>query len=362
MLAPRILWRYLLRDVSQHILLAIAVLAVVLVVAGLLQRLDELIAVGAEPVVLLQLSAIILPSYLVLAVPTALVFGALLAFGRMCGDGEIIAMRAAGISVMQLVPPLLLIGAITAGLGAYITFDLEPRSHYQMKTLLRSLLKSTSLIEPGRIRRVRDAQTIYVDSLGDESCPLRGVFISDFTDPARPFYMTARCGEISSNSAETRGLALDLTDGTIDFAGIDEHYRRASFVRGATELDLSGTLFQSKRLQHYPMEELFGDEVRERFKAPAISAEVHRRLAIPAGSLLLALLVLPLGISAPRSGRSAGALIALLVMGPYWGGMTAAQLIAENDLVPGWVAMWAPNVVLAGLVIWLLRRASRAEV
>jgi len=363
MVAPRILWRYIFTDVGLHTLIGVAIFSLVLVAGSVVQRLDEFIAVGVSPWVILQLTTIILPSYLVHAVPTALLFGVLISFGRMSSDGEIVAMRSAGISLYRMMPPILMLGAIMTGVGAYITFDLEPRSHYQMKAILKSLLKTMSIVEPGRVRSVTGAQTIYVDTLGDDTCPLRGVFISDFSDPQRPFYVAARCGFVAEENAQTRGLALDMIDGSIHFEGDDDgSYRRLRFARASTSLDLSNALFQGKRLQHHDMRELMGPEIRERFPEAAIATEFHRRLALPAGALALGLLAVPLGIRPSRGGRSAGAILAAAIMGLYWCVFTAGQTISESGWLPAWLGLWLPNAIVLVLTLYLTRRTMRGEV
>lgn len=362
MVAPRILWRYIFLDVALHTLLGMGIFAFVIVAASVVQKLDEFIAVGVSPWAILQLTTIILPSYLVHAVPTALLFGVLISFGRMSADGEVVAMRSAGISLYRIMPPILLLGVLMAGIGGYITFDLEPRSHYQMKSILKSLLKTNSLVEPGKVRPVSKGQTIYVNTLGDEECPLKGVFISDFSNPERPFYMAARCGYVAEDEAEARGLALDMLDGSIHFDGdTDESYRRLQFTRAATELDLSRTLFQGKRLKHYSMSELLGPEVLERFAPSEVTTEFHRRLALPAGSLVLGLLALPLGIRPSRGGRSAGAILAGTIMGLYWCVFTAGQTLSENGWIPAWIGLWIPNLGVLFLALYLTRRTTRGE-
>src|SRR5688500_12052277 len=136
MVAPWILWRYLFRETALHLLLGLALFGVVLAAAGLLQRLADLVQVGASPWMLLRVSAIILPSYLPYAVSTALLFAVLAVLIRMSSDGEIVALGAAGIGPYRLLPPILLLALLTSAVSAYVAFELEPRSHYQMRALL----------------------------------------------------------------------------------------------------------------------------------------------------------------------------------------------------------------------------------
>jgi lipopolysaccharide export LptBFGC system permease protein LptF len=69
--APRILWRYVLRDVAVYTLIALIALTLLLVVQNVLRFIDELAMAGVSLDALVQLSAIILPSYVAYAIPSA---------------------------------------------------------------------------------------------------------------------------------------------------------------------------------------------------------------------------------------------------------------------------------------------------
>ena len=132
MVAPRILWRYILRDTLTHSLLGLTAFTLLLVVMNTLRFMEELLASGVGPSGLLALAGIVLPSYLPYAIPTSLLFGVMLSFGRMSADGEIVAMRASGVSVPGLLPPILLLGAAAAGITAWLQFEVAPHANHRM--------------------------------------------------------------------------------------------------------------------------------------------------------------------------------------------------------------------------------------
>ncbi len=370
MAAPWILWRYILRDVLLYACLGLAVFSVLLVVQNTLRFLEDLLVAGVGLSGLLKLVQLIVPSYLAYAIPTSLLLGVLLSFGRMSGDGEIIAMRASGISVPRLLPPVLALGTVAALLTGYMFFELEPRSHQQMKMLVRELASSIRVVKPGGFRRLGN-RIVYVDGEGDETCPLEGVLIGDFDDPRRTFYIAARCGSIHDGSGSTN-LSLQLLDGSIHFSESDSNrYRKISFVEMNTEVDLatyldkgrkardltfSERLEYRKRLEHGENTDLKSDEGRL-----DLELQIHRRLAFPFASVLLAFLAVPLGIRPLRSGRSAGALTAVAVMALYWTVFTAGQVTGERGWVPPWVGVWTANLLLLGVGLVLMRLSIRSD-
>lgn len=366
MVAPRILWRYILRDVLLYTTLGLTVFSLLLVVQNTLRFLEELLAAGIGLRGLVQLMGLILPSYLAYALPTSLLMGVLLAFGRMSADGEIIAMRASGVSVPRLLPPIFALGAVAAVLTGYLLFELEPRSHQQMKRLVREMARAVQVAEPGKFRKL-GKRTLYVHQLGDETCALEGVLIADFSDPRRTLYIAARCGLVQDGSTNS-SLALQLLDGSIHFSETtSDRYRKISFVEMETEIDIASN--RLPRARDLTFQELL--DYNERFergeKPPlrssqrAVQVQIHRRLAFPFASVLLAFLSVPLGIRPLRAGRSAGALTAVALMALYWVVFTAGEVTADRGYVPVWLGVWSANVLVLGLALFLMRRTSRGD-
>ena len=384
MVAPTLLWRYILREILLYTLLGLSVITLLFLTQHLLRFLEETLASGIGLGGLLRITPLILVSYFNYVVPTAVVFGVLLGFGRMSADGEIVAIRASGVSVVRMLPPVLALGGVAALLTGYLLFEVEPQSRHRMKSLLRELAGSARVIEPGRFRTLGE-NLLYVHERGDESCPLRGVLIGDPTSGRergtegrerrargrRGTYVAARCGAISTEEGGN-GIALDLFDGSIHFSeNAPPRYRRIRFARMHTVLNLPDGSERGQRPRDFGFAELL--ELDRRFAAgeaprlrggggrAAVQTQIHRRAAFAGGTLLLALLAVPLGIRPLRTGRSAGALTAVGLIGAYWLLFTVGELVSEKALVPAWLGLWLPNALVAGLLVFALRRTMRSD-
>ena len=51
----------------------------------------------------------------------------------------------------------------------------------------------------------------------------------------------------------------------------------------------------------------------------------------------------------------------MVVMGLYWTAFTVAEVAAEAHLAPVIPAMWAPDVIVVTMAIWLIHRSMRAD-
>ena len=370
MRAPRILWLSIFRDLLIHSLLGLLIFTIVLVAQSSLSFLDELLAAGigfAELWVLLQMRV---PTYLSYGIPTSVLFGILLTFGRMSSDSEVIALRASGVSVRTLLVPVMLLGLIATAVTGYLTFEVEPGSREKLKALVRSLGRSEKLIRPGSFRNI-GSRTLYVHGTGTGDCPLRGVLIGDFSNPERSLYISAECGAIDGDP-ESSLLSIRLRRGSIHLA--DPHagrYRRIRFQKMATHIDLEGYVNPGRRIRELPTRELLelrsqlarGEELDVLDSSPEykLPTHIHRRFAFPLASLALALLALPLGIRPVRTGRSWGAIVALALPALYWGLFSFGEKAGDNGWLPAWIGLWIANVSVAGLGLFLLGRISRSD-
>jgi lipopolysaccharide export LptBFGC system permease protein LptF len=229
---------------------------------------------------------------------------------------------------------------------------------------------SIKVAEPGSFRQLGD-RIVYVHGSGDETCPLAGVLIGDFSDPRRTLYISGRCGSIRDGSHST-SLALELLDGSIHFSeSSSDRYRKIHFVQLQTEIDLAGYIDRGQRARDLTFRGLLEVDARyRRGESPAIRdqagqrsvrVQIHRRMAFPFASVLLTFLSVPLGIRPLRSGRSAGALTAIALMGLYWLVFSAGEMAGERGWLPIWLGIWSANVLVLVLALVLMRRAVRGD-
>jgi lipopolysaccharide export system permease protein len=358
------------RDILLHTLLGLFAITLLLVVSNLLRFMEDLAAAGVGLSALGQLIVAILPAYASYALPTALLFGVLLSFGRMSADGEIVAMRASGISASRMLPPALLLGALAALGAGYLLFEVQPKAVTRIRALMRELAGSVQMIEPGRFLAFGD-RLVYVHSLGNASCPLEGILIGSATDGGRSFYAAARCGTLD-NDADSHTLAFVLHDGSIHFRDPDPaRYRRILFKTMRTVIDVSDLTDPKPRASQLTFSELIaatrlptGDPEQKRLNATygtGLSVQIQRRLAFPFASILLTIVAVPLGIRPLRSGRSAGALTAIAVMALYWLAFSLGDMASTRGLVPAWLGFWLPNALALGIGIALMRRLARSD-
>src|ERR1700675_3641522 len=98
--------RYFLREVAVPFGFGIGIFTFILLIARMLKLVELVVNRGVSLLEIGKLFAYILPTFLEVTVPMALLLAVLLAVGRLSADSEIVALRTSGISVYQMMVPI----------------------------------------------------------------------------------------------------------------------------------------------------------------------------------------------------------------------------------------------------------------
>jgi len=115
----RLLQRYILGELLRVFLFLLTVLMVLLVFVGVFHQAREN---GLGPYQIIQILPYIIPSMLPFTIPAALLLTVSIVYGRISGDLEVTAVKAAGVSVMTLLTPALTLGLVLA-VGSFALTD-----------------------------------------------------------------------------------------------------------------------------------------------------------------------------------------------------------------------------------------------
>ena len=112
----------------------------------------------------------VMPVVFSLAIPWAILVAVMLVFGRLSADSEITAMRACGVSILQIISPILM---ITFGLTCfclYLQSNIGPHFLGEAKNLLKTVAinQPTALFEPGRPIRYEKSRIHIGNKIGNE--------------------------------------------------------------------------------------------------------------------------------------------------------------------------------------------------
>jgi LPS export ABC transporter permease LptG/LPS export ABC transporter permease LptF len=339
------------------------------------------------------------PHIVVLTVPMSLLFGILIAVGRLSADSEIVAMRALGISTRTIYRPVFLFSFLVFLLNLYLMNVVLPKGNTQLQALKAEIF--TSSIEKEIRPRVFYAEyenlMIYVNDVDPASGLWKGVFVADSrgdetapasaagsnSDMANAFsagrggsstrIIVAQSGTLSIvqpskqvwmnlSSAEThvwdprKPDKYDRTRNVTQRMKLPDRFSAdpssGTSVRSMRELNLRELLEQARVAAHSR-----GPVYEDIYRMAKV--EIHKKFAIPFACIVFGVLGLPLGITNRRGGKSSGFSLSIAIILVYYLMINNGEAMAQSGKISPAVGMWAPNVVLLALGIYLLVRANR---
>src|ERR1041384_697915 len=135
----RLVFRYIFREILTSSVLG-TLLATFVIFLQKIDRLFEVLVGGnPEPKTIALLFAYTLPPVLPLTIPFGVLVGILIGLGRMASDGEIVAMRAAGVSSRKVIVPVLLFATLGMAGAALASHRLTPLAIRESTQLINDL-------------------------------------------------------------------------------------------------------------------------------------------------------------------------------------------------------------------------------
>ncbi len=374
-----VLDRYIVRELISPFCFGGALFTFFLVIDRIYHLTELVITKGVPFHLVVQLLAFMLPSFLSHTLPMALLVAVLLAGGRLAGDMEIIAFRAAGISTLRLFRPVLAAALVVMAVTAVLTLVVNPMANQEFQRQLFRILRARAT--SGLVERVFNPTfgdvIVYVEDVSASQVALRGLLVSDERDARISRIITAREGRLLTDE-ENRRITLRLINGAVSEADVlpaapvrgsaagggaasAARYRLTSFSIYDMSLSVDSPLRTATRAEK-PEKDLslaaLGARIAELKREPSsrvpFLVEWHKRLAFPMAAIVFALVAFPLAVRSHRGGRSIALVASLVILVGYYLVLTSLEGSALRLRLPAWLAIWTPNILFAALGTTLL--------
>ena len=132
----RLLSRYLLRQLAAPFLFAVTALTSLMLLSQIAKKFGSLVGKGLSWGVVAEVFGLSIPFIVAMTLPMAVLLAVLYAFSHLAADNEVTAMRASGISVYQVLLPVLAWGVFMAALNFAFVDQVLPRSNARLRNLL----------------------------------------------------------------------------------------------------------------------------------------------------------------------------------------------------------------------------------
>lgn len=400
-----ILTRYIFKEMVGPTALGFAFYTSIILMQKLFDMAGMIIRRSLPGSAVVKLLLYSLPHIVVLTVPMSLLFGILIAVGRLSSDSEIVAMRALGISTRTIYRPVFFFSAAIFLLNLYLINFVMPKGNRQFVALRAELMTSTAekAVKPHIFYDQYEELMIYVNDVDPATGQWKGVFVADSrgdqaADPRTPAEMSE---QLTAPSDEENVAALSQTgsgqriivagsgnlsvlrpskeiwmnlgdaethiwdpskpdryDHTrnksqrVRLPSAGNNFDSATLARSLREMNLAELIDQERALRRSETEQ---DRVTRNFAR----VEIHKKFAIPFACIAFGVLGLPLGITNRRGGKSSGFSLSIAIILFYYVAMNNGEQLAGAGKIPAALGMWGANVILLLLGFYLLGRANR---
>jgi lipopolysaccharide export system permease protein len=345
-----ILDRYLARAVVSGSLLVLGALLAVQAFIGVLRELDKLGTGNYGMMEALTYVIFSLPKHAHEFIPIAALLGALLGLGGLASSSELVAMRAAGVSVWRLGRGVLLSGLALALVMAVVGDVVAPASEsYGQRLRTLSLNAGVSLAD-GESTWIKDGdRIIHLESqvAGEK---FGGVYV--FTlDPDHRLTSVARA--VSADFTSDGELLLrEFRESVIDDRGVSTRaYDGKSQATSLRPELIDLAVLDADKLPSLPLFGYIRYLKRNGLDTYAYEVAFWSRLAELVAAVLMALVALPFVFGPLRSSASGQRVMVGIVIGVVYfvGSKTVLSSGAVFALNPAAIA-WLPTLLLAAVV------------
>jgi lipopolysaccharide export system permease protein len=356
--------RYIFKELIEPFLFGLGAFTAILSASMIMFELVRAVVLRGMPLlVALQIFIYRLPGIVVYIFPMATLLAALLAFSRLSHDSEVIAFRAAGISLFRLIVPVLGLGLLVSLANLTFSEIVVPESNKAAKNLLieTSLQSQPKLqknifvpeLQHGVLKRI-----FYARSMKGSS--MEGVIVQEF-NPEGGLSQIINAKQASWKSGKNQWLFRDGIIYLIAESGEYKHLIKFNEQHITIKYTPADLYIGDRNPDEMTLQELKEFiSLKEKMGVDTVDLQIqyNMKLSIPFASLVFALLGAPLGLSPRRAAGSIGLGLSIIVIFFYYILTFVSLAVGETRLLPPVAAAWVPNLVTGGVGWYILKRAS----
>ncbi len=285
---------YLFYEVLRAVVIIVGGLAMLALLAQGLSRTDLILENRQSALTYFYIVMLGAPQIIALLLPLALFVATVWSLNRIHKDSEIVVAQAAGMTRWQIASPIIRLAVLCAIAHLTVNLWVQPLAQRAMRETVASARAdlAAALIRPGQFTSNGERLTFYArEQVGGE---LRGVLISDMTDPDFPTDILARSAALIEVDGKPTLLLRDATSQQLDenqqlsILEFDQYlFDLTEFMKEDVDLVLKASdkflheLFFVDRTNYFELKE-----------ADALLAEGHSRLTTPLLNLVMVMLAI----------------------------------------------------------------------
>ena len=358
--------RYIFRHIAFPSLLAFGVVNFLVVANEIRTYMKELPMALVNLGDISRLSVYFLPYLISYVVPITYLLGILMTFGRLAQQGEITAIKAAGIPLKRIAAPVIAVGALLSILCFVVQDRVQPWALDRAFRIIGVELPMRATLDalPAGVMHQYGDWQVYFGGKDPARGELTGVSIIAPTDDGSEQVYHARSARLVKTAqgheivlTQPRVIRGDGSRISAETLTIPVAPPTPKSVRGERNARSLAELLDGERALSEEYQRARTDSAKTRLRKER--NEIAERVSLPFAALAVAFVGAPLGVRSRRTGRSHTFATAFCIILVYYLMQMAFDTNAVKMLRTVILNAWVPNlaVMLAGAV--LLWRVDR---
>ncbi len=356
--SSRLIDKYLFSE-SRRLLVGLTGLILVILLIERLIRIVELVANSENGgVASFRMVLDLVPHYLELAIPAALLLSMIISIDRVSRSGELVSMLAAGLSLKRLLLPFVVLSALAAAASLLLSGILQPLTRYDYRLTINDIQTESlrAAFQEGRFVQLND-YTVWTDYRDFSGRSLGETFILEQRPDGSERYISAPSGEMLENSAGE--VALLLNDGrgaTLQGAAESNKSQIVQFDQMTWPLASQSSAFRPRGkderelMLHELLDTSTHPEVEQRVAYAAFNDRISRTII----NLALPLLAFALGLNLGRRPKTGGIVFGIIALLVVQKAFEYGLQMASVGTIPVWAGSWPIVIVttIGGIVLF----------
>ncbi len=358
------LLKYISKETWAIFLTCLIVFVFIFIASYMLTLTDLMVNYGIGLRELFRLIICKIPGGILFVMPVACLTAVLLSFIRMSTDNEIIALYSSGISLFQLMTPVVLFSFICLLFAGFLTLFWAPYGNRTYESVLKNIVKTGAASEiKERVFFEQNGLVFYINSYLPKDRVMKDVFVAD-KERGREITIIAKQAKFIPSK---NGIVIRFIDGTMFTDEKGGEYSVSSFSPGFLDYPVEiDSMTESSADRAKELDEMYFTELNEFIRTPSGSREgqgqarltLYEMFSIPAAIFVIGIAGAPLGAQIRSQGRVKGIIISFLLFLCYYITLMTVRYLCENGTIIPETGVWLPVLLLSIICFFLFIRSA----
>jgi len=360
---PTILDDYVLRDFVLYLAMIAGSFVMLLLVFTLFELFGDILRNDVSMLTVGEYLLNVTPYFLYYPIaPLSILLAVLVTFGLLQRSNEVTAIKATGISLYRIVVPVLIASVLVAG-GLFLSDQLYLPYTNKRQDALRNRIKgkpAQTYLRPERKWIFGQHSDIYYYQFFDAD---RDVFggISIFEFNPHTFQITHRINADRAHWSDPMGRWVYEQGWERSLSGSAIQVYHKFDAATYPELTESPGYFkkeikQSSEMNYDELRRYIHDLQQSGFDVVRLRVQLHKKIAYPLITLVMAILAVPFALSAGKRSTLTGVATAIGIGVVYWTISGLFEAMGNLSQLPPAVAAWSPDLVFGFIGGYLILR------